>query len=522
MSGEQFANYLVNQTPVYDKEILRDVRPTDGEIGHFETGSWDSFTNTTHVKDRFNVVFPNLTKRWRAAPDGSCVGTPCDIPQSEIGWGNTRVEYSREQISYRTQLLCFDDISNKTAAKENFQQIISDILKPSTNFIVSDFAKRKASELAGAKWLADATQSSFTFTFENNGDDSIYMTTSGEPTSKLTPQMLRRRFNRLAAIGYFGKMVDRDMPPWIELVTDNDTLYGMVEGDSAILRVEGGSPVLASTQWRFQEFDNVGKFWKYGWSGKIGNYVTRVDFFPLRFNKVSTNRFQRVLPYKNIAATNGLKDEWNTDYEKARYQFSRIHHRRGMRILTKTLSPISPDMPFMNRSLAGQWRFAMNNLGDDCNGVGIANYRGNKGFFWADFDMAAEPLYTEWMELIFHLREPDCITTVTTCGTDPGYPTQNYDSANDACSSATNVVYITPVASASGDYELAASTVTVNGVPIVHTAVSGQTTLAALVTALNLNVNLKFLGTWAVAGNNTQITLTGSNGATLVLPWILT
>ena len=517
LSGEDFANYLVTQTPVYDREVLRDIRPTDGEIGHFETGSWESFSETTHTKDRFNVVFPNLTKKWRAAPDGSCIGTPCDIPQSEIGWGNTRLTYSREQISYRTQLLCFDDISNKTKAVENFSQIISDVLKPSTNWIVSDFAKRKAAELSGAKWLADAAQTPFTFTFEDNGDSSTFMTTSGTPTSKLTPQMLRRRFNRLVAMGYFGKAIGKDMPPWIELVTDNDSLYDMNEGDAAVLRSNGD---LASTQWRFQEFENVGQFYKYGWSGKVGNFVTRVDAFPLRFNRVSANRFQRVLPYKNISATNGLKDEWNTDYENAQYQFSRIHHRMGVKLLTKTLRPISPDMPFMNRSLAGEWRFAMDNLGADCNGVPIANYRRNKGFFYADFDMAAEPLHTEWIETIFHLRTPPCIVTVAACAADPGYPTQNYDSANAGCDDTDNVVYITPTASASGDYNILANTITINGVYIVHTAIAGSTTLAALVVELTSKV--PNLGTWAVAGNNTQITLTGTNGATLVLPWVLT
>lgn len=521
MTGQDFANYLVTQTPVYDREVLRDVRLTDGEIGHFATGSWDSFTETSHTKDRFNVVFPNLTKRWRAAPDGSCIGTPCDIPSSEIGWGNTRLTYSREQISYRTQLLCFDDISNKTKAVENFGQIISDVLRPSTNWIVSDFAKRKAAENAGAKWLADANQTPFTFTFENNGDSSIYMTTDGTPTSKLTPQMLRRRFNRLAAIGYFGKNWDKEMPPWVELVTDNDTLYDMNEGDAAILRSDGsGGGVLASTQWRFQEFDNVGKFWKYAWSGKIGNYAARVDMFPLRFNRVSANRFQRVLPYRNISASNGLKDEWNPDYEAAQYQFSRIHHRMGIRLLTKTLRPISPDMPFMNRSLAGEWRFAMDNLGSDCNGVPIENYRRNKGFFYSDYDMAAEPLYTEWLETIFHLRNPPCIITVEPCEDDPGYPTQNYDSANAACDSDETVVYITPVASESGDYNIAQNTTTVNGVYIVHASIAGSHTLANLVT--EMNSKLGFLGTWAVAGNGVQITLTGSNGATLVLPWVET
>jgi len=516
MTGQDFANYLVTQKEVYDREVLRDIRLTDGEIGHFTTGSWDSFTEVQHTKDRFNVVFPNLSKKWRAAPNGSCVGTPCDIPSSEIGWGNTRLTYSREQISYRTQLLCFDDMTNQTHAVQNFSQIISDILKPSTNWIVSDFAKRKAAQLADAKWLANSTLSPFTFTFEDNGDSSVYMTTSGTPTSKLTPQMLRRRFNRLAAIGYFGKTVDKEMPMWVELVTDNDTLYDMVEGDSAILRSNGD---LASTQWRFQEFDNVGKFWKYGWSGKIGNYATRVDLFPLRFNRVSNNRFQRVFPYKNISASNGMKDDWNVDYENAQYQFSRIHHRLGIRLLTKTLRPISPEMPFMNRSLAGEWRFAMDNLGADCNGVAIENYRRNKGFFFADFDMAAEPLHTEWMETIFHLRNAPCIVTVASCATDPGYPLQNYDSANAECAN-DEVLYLTPVASASGDYNVLANAVTLNGVNQIHPVIVGSTTLAALAT--ELTTKIPWLGTWAVAANGVQLTLTGGNGAAINIPWVTT
>lgn len=521
MTGQQFASYVDTQTPVYDEKILRDVRPTDGEIGHFAVGEWPSFTEATHTKDRFNVVFPNLAKRWRAAPDGSCIGTPCDIPQSEIGWGNTRLTYSREQISYKTQLLCFDDISNRTKAVENFQQIISDILKPSTNWIVSDFAKRKAAELAGAKWLANSTMTPFTFAFENNGDESIYMNTSGTPTSLLTPQMLRRRFNRLRGLGYFGKMPEADMPQWIELVTDNDTLWDMTEGRAAILRVESGTPTLAQSQWRFENFENVSQFWKYGWMGKIGNYAVRVDPTPLRFNRVSNNRFQRVFPYTNISATNGLKDEWNTDFDLAQYQFSMIRHRMAMKILTKTLRPISPEMPFLNRDLGGKWRFAMNNLGADCNGKPIENYRENKGFFFADYDMAAEPLNVEWMELIFHMREPSCVYEVETCNPDPGYPAQTYNASNADCDGATLVIYVEPSLSASGDYNVLANTVKANGAPVVHTAIAGSTTLAALATELGTKL-ATIGGTWAVDSSNTQLTLTGSNGATLVIPWVLT
>jgi hypothetical protein len=331
--------------------------------------------------------------------------------------------------------------------------------------------------------------------------------------------MLRRRYTKLAATGYFGKTWSKDMPNWIELVTDADTLYDMEKGLASYIRTDG-TGTLATANWRFEEFDDLAKFWAYGWSGKIGNFAVRTDLFPLRFNRVGPNRFQRVLPFRNISATWGLKDEWNPDYENAQYQFSRIHHRDSVRLLTKTLSPISPDMPFMNRSLAGEWQFAMDNLGEDCNGKAIENYRRNKGFFYADFDMAAEPNHTEWSELIFHLRSPACILGAVPCAADPGYPTQNYNSENIDCDDTNNVLYVAPVVSASGDYNILANTIQVNGVYQVHAVVVGSTTLAALATELNTKIG--YLGTWAVAGNNTQLTLTGNNGASLSIPWVTT
>ena len=517
LTGEQFANYLVTQLPKYDDEILRTIRPTDGEYTHFEQGEWPSFSSNQHTKDRFEVVFPDLTRQWADAQAGSCIGTPCDPPQSQIGWGNTRITYGRQQISYATQLLCFDAITDQTQAVANIGQIITDILRPASSWIYSDWAKRQASSLADNKVLADTSLTPFTFSFENNGNSSIYMTTSGAPTSLLTPQMLQRLYMKTVLNGYFGETILPDMPQWVELVTDMESLWNMNEGDAAILRSNGD---LASTQWRFEDFKNVGDFWKYGWSGKVGKYAVRSDPFPLRFNRISNTRYQRVFPYTNVAATNGLKDKVNDDYLNAQYQFSRITHRRGMRVLTKKLRPVNGMMPFQVRSLGGEWRFAMNNLGNDCNGAAISNYRGNKGFFYADFDLSAEPLHTEWMTTIFHKREQQGITAVAPVAADPGYPTQAYSAGNDACAAAGVVIYVTPAKSSGGDYKITANTFQINGTYIVHTAVAGSTTLAALVT--ELTSKLGSVGTWAVAGNGTQLSLTGFAGASVTPNWILT
>jgi hypothetical protein len=90
-------------------------------------------------------------------------------------------------------------------------------------------------------------------------------------------------------------------------------------------------------------------------------------------------------------------------------------------------------MPFSSRNFGGKWQFVMHDLGEDACGRTIENKRGNKGQFIADFKLAIRPMYTEFVEAIFYKREPSCLITIDTCATDPGYPTQDYDSCNDTC-----------------------------------------------------------------------------------------
>mgnify|MGYP001108072242 CR=1 FL=1 len=40
LTCSEFTSYIVSPEPVYSDLILSDIRPTDGEIGHFEVGTW--------------------------------------------------------------------------------------------------------------------------------------------------------------------------------------------------------------------------------------------------------------------------------------------------------------------------------------------------------------------------------------------------------------------------------------------------------------------------------------------------
>lgn len=500
LNPQQFTNLLLSQLPVYSQPILRDVRPTDGLMGHINTGTWAAFSGTQQTQDRFRNVKANLTKKWEDVVETACVGSPCDPTEHEICWGWDRLVYGQQRQSWRSQLLCFDQMLSATQAVEHIEQIVGDILRPATSDIGSFYVRKKSLELAGNKVLANATMSPFTWTWETSGDAEIYGLPSAWPTSKLTPEMLQRQFMPLSFQGYFGKWTND--PFWgeynqfAELITDADTAWSFD-------RVTTNQRL--SDMFRFTSWGPAHDYFKYGMVGSVGNYMVHQDPFPLRFMRRNDGRAQIVLPFENVSATVGLGSQVNPDYLNAQYQMSFIWHRFAWQLQVQDMQSINPLMPFMVRGLNGQWNFAIDNLGADCEGNAIANYRKNKGFFYADFRWAGKPLHTEWMTVLFHKREPMVIYTVDTCATDPGYPTQDYNSACDPCDN-DYTWFLGPQDQDDGNYVIAANTIACEGeAPLTHAAIS-VATVALLATALEAQAAVAALGTWTADGDRLILT----------------
>jgi hypothetical protein len=214
--------------------------------------------------------------------------------------------------------------------------------------------------------------------------------------------------------------------------------------------VGGGNTPTVAGNWRFTEWGAANQYWRYGFSGQIGNYMVRVDEMGLRFNFVADlgagahggngnrYRYQVVLPFTNETTTGaggapGLGSVPNTDFDATQFTLSFIMHKKAMELLVPDAKPMNPEMPFGHRNFGGKWQFVTDNLGADANGVVIQNKRRNKGQFIADFQYYIRPLHTEFMEAIFHKREQFCIPEIDTCNPDPGYPTQSYDSQLPGC-----------------------------------------------------------------------------------------
>jgi len=199
--------------------------------------------------------------------------------------------------------------------------------------------------------------------------------------------------------------------------------------------------------WRFEQWSAANAYWRYGYSGQLGNFMVRTDAMGLRFNYVTDlgagaapnrYRYQVVLPYRNgitsgAGGAAGIGRDENPDFDRAHFAISFISHKKGLQLLTPDARPLNPETPFGHRDFGGKWQFVMDNLGADQSGNVIQNKRRNKGQFIADFRYWVRPLHIEFLEAFFHKREPMCVPEIDTCSVDPGYPAQEYASGLPAC-----------------------------------------------------------------------------------------
>lgn len=453
LSCKQFTQLLVDEQPKYDKRIVKSIRPMDGWIGHVATGPFPAFSGTSMYQDKFEHVFPNTSRAWNTVSYANCVGTPCNKTFNTLGWGSSRLQFFLEEQNWQTPLLCFDQMLHVTHAREQFNYIINDIMRPATSQIQSMFLRKRALFWAGKKWAAGAnfgqSASQFSHIWANDASgNEVFLLTSVMPTSKLTPQMLANRVAPLTREGYFGSdpFGDGKSPPAIELVSGWETVWELDHlGGQQGIGIGTGIPNVTSN-WRFTSFEDSRKYWRYGYSGSIGNFMTRVDPFELRFNFVGNSgnatypfKFQLVLPYTNIVSSGaggaaGLKSIPNPDFELACYRMSFIWHRQGMEVLTQETAQINPEMPYGTRNFGGKWRAVLPHVCVDADGVveSIDNRLENQVQFLSTFQLAIRPFHTEWTEAIFHKGEPQCVYAVDTCST-CAHPEQSYSSSNAPC-----------------------------------------------------------------------------------------
>lgn len=432
-SCQSFFDFLFDQSPHFDKDILRDWLPVDDAwIGHVSTMPWESFTGTTHVFDHVHIGAPDLSQAWDTFDTQStnCVAGACTPNAIAVGWGSTRKTYGQERKRYETNVLCFDQMNTRAKAKEQLKEIIRGI-KDLTKMIWSDYIRRNSLMQASTIYICGQNMATVpivanTFT---GGMATINLGSANNlPTSQLTIQYLQRFYEPLEAAGYFkSKYVPNGV---FKLITDTITSQQLIEGNPAL-----------TSNFKFSDFQKGGELFKYGMTRGIGNFGISWDLFPARFYHIGNGVLQRVWPYVNVSATIGIKPQVNSQWLNAPYQYSAVWHPEALKRAVPSLTSVHPEMPFLTRDLGGKWNFT----GPDSDTIVVTdpvtgttcvidNKARNQGLWWADFQAGFRPEFMdEWTRGILHLREPGCVVDQVPCSTAPNYVTQSWADVNPVC-----------------------------------------------------------------------------------------
>lgn len=433
-SCSSYYDFLFDEAPHFDKDVLRDYYPTDDAwIGHVSTIPWEAFTGTTHVYEHTRIQAPDLSQAWQAfdTQDTNCVSNACTPTSITVGWGATIKTYTRARQTYSTNVLCFDQINTRAKAKEQLAIIIKGI-KEITKIVWSDYIRANSMQLADTISICGSALTTVTITaatFTGNLTTITLGSDSYLPTSMLTIQYLQRFYEQLQGFGYFkSKYVPAGI---MKLITDPISANQLVEQNPQLI-----------SNYKFTDFVRGGELFKYGMSKGIGNFGVSYDTFPARFYPENDGHgtLTRVWPYINQATTIGKMAVVNPYWLLAPIQYSCIWHPEAMRRAVPKLESVHPDMPFLTRDLAGKWTFT----GPESDSFVVTdpitqttcvidNKRRNQGLFWSDFEAGFRYEYPEWKVCILHLRDPGAVTDSPPCTTAPSYVTQSYAGYNPVC-----------------------------------------------------------------------------------------
>jgi hypothetical protein len=392
---------------------VEDMHPRDFfYTSLYENVSWDSFTGTEHRWDRVHVAMPNDGGDWEQMDAGACNMNICDPQVRQIDWGVERKSFFKFRRSYKTRIICLDQIRHVEEAANQLEAIWKGLAKV-PEYIIADWMKFQMVQGANLIYICDSTVAPFlptpsTFT---SGLNTINLGSSANlPGSKLQMPFLMRQVEPLMLQGYF----DGSFTPagTFKVVTDIQSQYELCQGNPAL-----------SAMYDAADFEKGGKFYKYGVMAGCGNFLFAIHPYLPRFNHVGNGVLQRVWPYQNLGTTVGLSPTVDAQYANATYQISGIVHRKARTVYVGEIPSIHPRMQFGSRDLFGKWSWINDaylegfdpNTGVVCK---VENPRRNKGYFLADFEAGVQNTRPELEAMILHKREPQGIVNLPRAATD--------------------------------------------------------------------------------------------------------
>lgn len=343
---------------------------------------------------------PNDAGDWEPMNPDACTMNICDPQTRQIDWGSTRANFSKFRRSWKTRILCLDQIRHIEEAAQQLEGIWKGLMKV-PEYVKSDWLKFQQVSGANVIYICGSadTQVTVTSAMFTGGLNKMDLGGAGNvPTSKLSMPYLMRRIPPLMYNGYF----DGEFTPAgkFKLYTDIQTAYELCNGNPALTDMYDAA-----------DFEKGGKYFQYGAMMGCGNFMLTIVPYPARFYHTGSGVMQRVWPFQNKPATIGLTPILDPQYENAPYQISVLPHRKARTIFVGEIPSVPSPWKFGSRDLWGKWQWINQdmlsaydpNTGAACT---MDNPRHNKGYFLVDFEAGVENARPELECVILHQREP--------------------------------------------------------------------------------------------------------------------
>lgn len=429
-----FNEFLFRRVPDWDKELAKDRFPISYIYSSmYGSETWPAFQGVQFTWDRVHVTRPNDTAIWSAMNIDPCVGSPCNNTRKYLGWGSTRNTYVKFNREYSTPVFCFDVLRHVEEAVAQLAAIV-DGIKEFPESIVSDFIRQLSVAQANVWHSCGSALTTVTPTFAadaitGDADEFDFGSDANLPTSRLTMGYLDNHMEDLQYNGYMDKAFTPDNT--FMMTIDLQTHRELTVRNSDLKRMFNGS-----------DYRKGGQFYSFGMlMTALGNWSFKMDPEPIRAQRISAGKLQRIWPYQNVPTTVGKMPQFDTAYKNAQYQMYHVYNKAARKIYVGTTEPVNPEMKFVSRNLMGKWSWKSPDYFtavDPASGTTCAyqNDKKNMGYFLSEYEYGSKTIYPEIEMIIFAQREPQAVIDSARCAAPAAsaYQVDLYPYNGDNCS----------------------------------------------------------------------------------------
>lgn len=437
ISCQQLSTSLARQTPVYSETFLKDFisdMPGQPFVGKHQTEMWEDGAETV-VFDKMHVGQPDFTKAWNRRRGADCGMT---FPtRNYVAFGSTRDEYFMENQNVYSQLFSLDQLRTIPKLKEQMTEIYRNIRRIPLSF-TNDYLRTRTLSYMNKLYICGNAFTELALTLNGGGAGGIDSqanvinlgSSANLPTSDLTWTYLTYYSQLLGLRGY---NMQSGLPTGMRALVTHPRTYQ---------RLVGLNPEVKAFI-KLNDIKSVSPLFKPGVginAEPFGEFAPVFDENQLRYQDAGNGYLERVLPYKNIAATTGIQPDVNPDWLNARYAITYVPHPMATVLQTPKPKKIMEQIPTVNTSMWGNWGYHNEPVlaytqqdGSQCT-IDNAN---QFMFYWLCYmELGFKYAQRNLMIPILHLIDgagKACMVDNPICGAAPQYVLQNPSDAPAVC-----------------------------------------------------------------------------------------